>query len=146
MQRLILPHPLWAQIVQHARDAAPQEACGLIGGRDERGEVAVAVPNVAPTPRFRYEMEHRHMVEAIIGFRKLGLDVVAVYHSHPAEAALPSQTDIAEATWPDIAYVIIGLVDAEPPDVRAWCLSRHFPAPVAVPIEIVGTEGLASRH
>lgn len=135
MQRLLLPPALLAQIVQHARESAPQEACGLIGGREERGEVAVPIPNVAATPRFRYEMEHRRMVEAIIGFRKLGLDMVAVYHSHPAEAALPSQTDIAEATWPDVTYVIIGMVDAELPDVRAWRLSRQWPDPVQVPIE-----------
>jgi proteasome lid subunit RPN8/RPN11 len=50
--------------------------------------------------------------------------LVGIYHSHPAGAALPSAADVAEATWPDVAYVIIGLGAAGEPEVRAWRLQH----------------------
>ena len=47
-----------------------------------------------------------------------GLEVVGAYHSHPASAAIPSATDIAEATsGADFVYLIVSLVDE---DVRAY--------------------------
>jgi proteasome lid subunit RPN8/RPN11 len=110
----------------HAHAAAPDEACGLIGGQAEggvlRGEVAIAIPNVSPTPQLRYEMEARRMVEAIVGLRRRGLEVVGVYHSHPDDAPLPSRTDIAQATWPDVAYLIVGRLDTPTPVAQAWRL------------------------
>ena len=36
---------------------------------------------------------------------KRGLEVVAIYHSHPRGPAAPSATDLAEARW-DVPYLI----------------------------------------
>jgi proteasome lid subunit RPN8/RPN11 len=60
------------------------------------------------------------MVETIIGLQKEVREVVAIYHSHPQGEAIPSERDIAEATWPDAVYIIVGLRDVDAPDMRGW--------------------------
>ena len=48
-----------------------------------------------------------------------GLELGAIYHSHPRTEPYPSQTDINLAFYPEAVYVIVGLGDGEP-DVRAF--------------------------
>jgi proteasome lid subunit RPN8/RPN11 len=48
--------------------------------------------------------------ELFAGFKKIdsfGLELVGIYHSHPAGPAEPSLKDMAEAISPDIVYVIL---------------------------------------
>ena len=51
--------------------------------------------------------------------RKLGLEILANYHSHPETPARPSHEDIRLAFDPNISYVIVSLV-AEVPDVKSY--------------------------
>ncbi|MBX3084391.1 MAG: M67 family metallopeptidase [Anaerolineae bacterium] len=112
-----------AQMLQHVDSEPDREVCGLLGGRDDQALVAVAIPNVAPTPQVRYEMDRQAMVEAVMRLRRDGMDVVGVYHSHPHDPPTPSITDIAEATWPDVVYVIIGREKGQQV-MRGWSLRR----------------------
>jgi proteasome lid subunit RPN8/RPN11 len=110
-----------AAIIQQAGESQGREVCGLLGGRFTSDGLAVhaeqihAVPNISPTPDNRFAMHSERMVEVIMAYRRAGLEVVGVYHSHPASAPIPSQTDIDEAMWPDVAYLIIGFVGCTTP-------------------------------
>ncbi len=130
--KLILRRADLEQIVAQARRDYPHETCGLIGGRAMRAEMVRAVPNVSAAPRSRFEMERRQMVETILAFQRAGQDVVAIYHSHPDSAAEPSATDIAEATWPDAVYLIVGNVDKGTPEVRGWSIRRGKALPAGL--------------
>ena len=67
--------------------------------------------DAAPTRYLIHPVDH---FRAIRGARADGLEVVGAYHSHPASAAIPSATDIAEATsGADFVYLIVSLVDEE---------------------------------
>lgn len=127
-----------AFILRCARDSAPREVCGLIGGRFTRdgawaGSV-LPVRNSAADPLVRFDMAHVEMVSAIMSLQRTGQEVVAIYHSHPASAAIPSPADIHEATWPDVAHLIVGHVHASPPDVRAWLIKAGRAEPGVVHI------------
>ena len=50
--------------------------------------------------------EARELIAAQREGRKLGLDIVGFYHSHPDHPAHWSQTDFAEAHWFGCAYLI----------------------------------------
>jgi proteasome lid subunit RPN8/RPN11 len=55
---------------------------------------------------------------------RAGVRELAIYHSHPTAAPVPSKKDIKRNTYgPAVAWVIIGLAGAAP-EVRAWWLSE----------------------
>jgi proteasome lid subunit RPN8/RPN11 len=106
------------QVVAQARAEAPNECCGLIAARDG---VAVAVHparNAARSP-LRYEMDGAEQYRLQNAIEDAGLDLGAIYHSHPRSPALPSPTDVNLAFYPEALYVIVGLAGTEP-EVRAW--------------------------
>ena len=118
-----LPRSMWSDIVDHARQEAPRECCGLIAGRDGRPSRLFRLTNLALgntlyeiDPQQLYELEFRELP-------KLGLQVVAIYHSHPATEAYPSPTDQALAFWPEVLYLICSLAIPESPVIRAFQLN-----------------------
>jgi proteasome lid subunit RPN8/RPN11 len=117
-------------VVAHAREGAPEEVCGVLGGThggdgasgdDEASHARTArrVPNVAATPRTRYELDAAAQFEAMETIEDAGGDVVGFYHSHPRGPPRPSATDEALATWEGYSYVIVSL-GGSTPEVRSW--------------------------
>lgn len=109
-------------IVEHAREGAPNEICGVLGGEygEERSRVERVrrAENVADEPRTRYYIDPEEQLELIDGIEDGGGDVVGFYHSHPTGPTEPSTTDADRATWPGLSYVIVSL-DGKP-FVGAW--------------------------
>ena len=59
----------------------------------------------------RYRVDDRAHIElrrVLRGVRP-ALSILGVYHSHPAGDAWPSETDVAEALYPDWTHLIVGL-------------------------------------
>ena len=46
--------------------------------------------------------------------RKAGLEMLAIYHSHPASGARPSAEDMRMALTPGVVYLIISLLNNQP--------------------------------
>ncbi len=105
-------------IVEHARDDAPDECCGLLVGSGERIDEAVRTPSVERSPT-RYQVDPSAHIALIKRLRGSERAIVGAYHSHPQRPAVPSASDIAEAYYPEFVYVIVSLAGVEP-DVRAW--------------------------
>ena len=105
----------WDQLVQHARDDAPNECCGLLWGRDGAVDQVMRAENPRNSP-YGYEFDFKTLQRA----NELDDEgwEVGVYHSHPRSAAEPSQTDINLAHYPHWTYLIVSL-NGEP-EVRAW--------------------------
>jgi proteasome lid subunit RPN8/RPN11 len=105
-------------VVAHAREAAPAECCGvLLGAADEVVE-AVRTRNIADRPT-RFEIEPIDHIRAQKSARGRGLDIVGFYHSHPHSSAVPSETDIAQANYPDHVHLIVSLA-SDPPETRLY--------------------------
>ena len=105
-----IPAAVIAEMLAHAREESPNECCGLLVGR--RGAVARAVRarNLEAGPT-RYLIDPQDHIDAMKDAREEGLQVIGAYHSHPAGAAAPSPSDIAEASGgPDFLYVIVAPV------------------------------------
>jgi len=115
---VILPRAVRDALVAHARDAAPGECCGVLVG--SAGAIVSAVParNLSGQPS-RFLIDPEDHIQARRAARAAGQDVVGFYHSHPHSAAVPSPTDLAEASYPGHVYVIVGLAD-EAADVRVY--------------------------
>src|SRR5262249_8258598 len=101
------------------------EACGLLAGVRDRDALRVEawhpLVNEAASP-VEYRSEPRSMFEAVKAMRRLDHDIVAIYHSHPTTAPVPSRIDLERNFSPEIVNLIISLKDAEPL-VRGWWLN-----------------------
>ncbi|HUQ40947.1 MAG TPA: M67 family metallopeptidase [Candidatus Limnocylindrales bacterium] len=119
MRELALPRAVRDAIVAHARECAPNEACGLISGRAGAASRAIPCTNTHATPTTRYVIDPREQLRAFREMDERGEELVAIYHSHPASQAYPSPTDRAEAHYPDAFYILISL-RSDTPEVRAF--------------------------
>jgi proteasome lid subunit RPN8/RPN11 len=107
-------------IVEHARETAPAECCGLLIGTAESIIEAARTTNLASDAN-RFEMDPGDHIRARREARTRGLDVLGFYHSHPRSPAIPSARDRAEAWYPGYLYLIVS-VRAEPAEVRLYRL------------------------
>ena len=104
------------QIFAYAKEAVPNECCGLIGGAaDGRALSIYSLRNVAADKTVSYEAAPEDLFAAQRQMRERGESLLAIYHSHPRSVEPePSQTDVRLAYYPQAVYFIIGLAGAEP--------------------------------
>src|SRR5262245_31292004 len=95
--RLIVPKAVLEEMIAHAREELPRECCGLLAGERKDGEGQVRrlfrLVNSLTSP-VEYESEPESMFRAMRAIDAEGLEVVAVYHSHPTSASVPSRKDL----------------------------------------------------
>jgi proteasome lid subunit RPN8/RPN11 len=108
-------------VLARALDARPLECCGVLLGKDGEVVEAVSTGNLAESPN-RFLIDPRDHINARRAARDRGLAVVGFYHSHPGSTAEPSATDLAEASYPDHLYLIVGLASS-PPEARLYRLA-----------------------
>jgi proteasome lid subunit RPN8/RPN11 len=107
------------EMVAHAREEAPNECCGMVGGGDGAAATVYRATNAEASP-LRYSIAPGEQFRLMREIEDAGEELVAIYHSHTKSAAYPSQTDVNLAGWPDAVYVIVSLEDPEAPDVRGF--------------------------
>ncbi len=123
---IILPRALGAEMIAHARAGAPSEVCGVLAGEFGRVTRVYPVANIDPDPR-RYLMSPRELLRSLRAIDELRLELLGFYHSHPSSPALPSETDLALAFYPECCYAIVSLQQPAAPVIRVFCLrARRF--------------------
>src|SRR5215208_3227342 len=113
-------------MIAHARETAPEECCGLIGGvSDTRAVTLYRLRNVTLNPELGYEAAPEDLFAAQRQMRERGEGLLAIYHSHPRAAEpSPSETDVRLAYYPSATYLIIGLGGTEAA-VNAFSISER---------------------
>lgn len=109
LESLVLTTSQWQAMRRHARVRQPQEACGLLCGRDGRVAWTIGIPNAERSP-FRFRMQPAAQWRAFQRMEAAGLELVGIYHSHPRGPSTPSATDIAECMYP-VAQVILAPIN-----------------------------------
>ncbi|HEX8634544.1 MAG TPA: M67 family metallopeptidase [Pyrinomonadaceae bacterium] len=115
-------------MLAHAREARPEECCGLVGGDAEGvGASVYRLRNIAADPRVAYDGDPQDLCEAQRTMRARGEALLAIYHSHPREAApAPSESDVRLAYHPSAVYFIIGIEDDDGADEAAAASLHAF--------------------
>ncbi len=121
MTRLRIPRPILDAMLAHAAAEHPNECCGLLAGRDGVATHLFPLVNVLASP-VAYEADPRELLALQRTLRSLGVEEVALYHSHPTSAPVPSAADLARNGYgTSIPHVILG----PGPEVRAWWLGEE---------------------
>lgn len=121
MRELSIPDEIYQQMIAQARAEAPIEACGMLAGRDGAVEKLYKMTN-ADNATDHFMMEPAEQFAAIKDMRSAGVEMQAVYHSHPESPARPSQEDIRLALTPGVMYVIVSLL-GDAPSVRGFLIA-----------------------
>jgi proteasome lid subunit RPN8/RPN11 len=125
----LLPTQVIEEMFAQARAELPNECCGILAGILDEGGVGRVVrryplTNTADSPTL-YRGEGKDRFAAERDMREHGLDVLAVYHSHPTTEPLPSKTDRELWGWgPEIVCLIISL-KTDTPVMRGWRLTAE---------------------
>ena len=132
-------------IVEHARDAVPNEACGIVigdrpaadGGRALRW---LPLRNPLASP-YRYAIDPDDLLGLTIETDDADEVFWAIVHSHVASPARPSPTDVREAHYPDALYLVVSLDPAAAEaatgaaGLRAWRIVDGGVHEVSITIE-----------
>ncbi len=118
---LILRREHVEEMFAHARECAPEECCGLVGGRGREASSVYRLRNVAGDALRAYEAAPEELFAAQRLMRGRGERLLAIYHSHPRSAdPVPSAADVRLAFYPSAIYLIIGF------DAAGACVLRAF--------------------
>jgi proteasome lid subunit RPN8/RPN11 len=132
--KLWISTELAEKIRAHGAEAYPNECCGALLGHDASGEAGQERPReilgVYPlvnrredSPRNRFSVTSKDVLEAERAAGASGMDVIGWYHSHPDHPARPSEYD-REHAWPWYSYVIVSVRGREPKEMTSWRLQE----------------------
>jgi proteasome lid subunit RPN8/RPN11 len=113
---------MYEEMLDHARAEAPNECCGLIGGRDGELTTLYRAENSEGSP-LRYNLDPQDQFRIMREMEESGEELAAIYHSHTHSPAYPSQTDVNLAFYPEALYLIVSLAEGEPP-LRGFRIDR----------------------
>ena len=134
MLKLNIPSNIFKQMVAQAKAEVPIEACGVLAGADGRVEKIYQMTNTDRSSD-HFMMEPAEQFKVIKDIRAAGLEMLAVYHSHPETPARPSDEDLRLALTPDVIYVIISLQDIKPV-IKGFLIEDSNIREVTVRIEV----------
>ena len=112
-----MPQEVLDAMKEHAREASPNEACGLVVLRDGVAERYVRGRNAAASP-YRFELD----VDPETWFLEDEGYELAVFHSHLSSPPRPSRTDVENiGLWAGQPYLIYTVRTGE---LAAWTIAN----------------------
>lgn len=96
---------IYDEMIEHCAGSLPYEACGILAGKHNLATKIYKIKNTEASS-VSYFMEPTEQLKAMKDIRDKGLEMLAIFHSHPFGSAYPSQKDI-ELAFYDVYYVIV---------------------------------------
>ncbi len=109
-------------MTEHAERESTRECCGLLAGRSGVITHLFRAENVAVDPTRNYEIAPKEIVRLMREFRRKGLELLGVYHSHPNGENEASPRDIELAYYSEAAYFILSPLPHAGKPVRAFSI------------------------
>ncbi|GBC86692.1 CysO-cysteine peptidase [bacterium HR12] len=116
---LRIPDDLYREMVEHGLREFPNEACGLLAGRDGVPVRFFAMRNLDASP-VSYRLDPKEQLRVFDLMDEEGWDLLGIFHTHTHSEAYPSETDLRLAFYPDAYYLVMSLSDRERPELRAF--------------------------
>jgi proteasome lid subunit RPN8/RPN11 len=116
---VVIPAELYKRMIRQATDAFPEETCGILASDNGTARQVYPIANVSQSPVI-FQMDSQEQLAAVLEIEDRGWDLGAVYHSHPRTPAVPSETDVKFAFYPEALTIIISLANRARPEMRAY--------------------------
>ena len=107
------------EMVAHGLAAFPNEACGLLAGKEGRAVRFFAMKNLDASP-VTYRLDPKEQLHAFDEMDDQGWDLLAIFHTHTHSEAYPSETDRKQAFYPEASYLVMSLSNRTNPVVRSF--------------------------
>ncbi|MHC4726627.1 MAG: M67 family metallopeptidase, partial [Planctomycetota bacterium] len=88
MLKLEIPNTIYQQMLAQAKALAPIEDCGILAGSNGKVEKFYKMTNTDNSST-HYMMEPKEQFATVKDIRSAGLEMLAIYHSHPETPARP---------------------------------------------------------
>jgi [CysO sulfur-carrier protein]-S-L-cysteine hydrolase len=126
--RLVLPTHIRDEMIAHAKAEFPNECCGQLAGHIGADAIAwvdqgYPLVNSAASP-IKYRSEGKDLFAAFRDMRERGLELLAIYHSHPSSDPVPSATDLKENYYGSKIVNFIISLKGDTPVIRGWLLGE----------------------
>lgn len=121
------------EIIAHAHQDKPYEACGMLAGKTNQVLQVIPMQNIASDPKHRFEIDPIDLSRHLPQIESEGLSLLGFYHSHPNGDPIPSATDIKESTYPNTIQLIVGLKTKQA-KLGAWMIDGLRVNPVKIHI------------
>lgn len=116
IKRIVISTSEFDRMRQDVAAKLPEEGCGLLIGKFDQQtawvEHTFPMTNILHSPT-RYLLDPREQYEAFRWLETNQLELAGIYHSHPYGPPHPSETDTAEAFYPEACYLIWSNCDAQ---------------------------------
>ncbi len=122
---MVVPEEVRAELLAHAEEEAPNEACGLLAFREGVAERYLRGRNAAASP-YRFELE----IDPDAWFLEDDGYELAVFHSHLSSPPRPSRTDVENiGLWQGKPYLILTVRTGE---LAGWTIAGDRIEPLSV--------------
>lgn len=123
----------WQAMNRHVVACLPEEACGFLCGIGEVVKEVIPVTNELHSST-RFRMDPEEQLAAMLKMDEQGFQMVGIYHSHVHGPEDPSETDLMESSYLDIAHVIWSPLD-DSWQCRAYLLTDEVSIEIPVLID-----------
>jgi proteasome lid subunit RPN8/RPN11 len=100
------------QIVDHLEACLPEEGCGILAGPPGVCTTAFMITNDHHSP-VSFQMNPQEQLHAFLQLEELGLELNAIFHSHPRGPQIPSHTDVEAFAYPGAISLICVPLDGD---------------------------------
>jgi proteasome lid subunit RPN8/RPN11 len=118
---LELDRGFFDEMVEHGLAGFPDEACGLLAGKEGRPIKFFAMTNQDASP-VSYRLDPREQLEVFTELDDEGWDLLGIFHTHTHSEAYPSDTDRKQAFYPEATYLVMSLSDRSNPVLRGFTM------------------------
>ncbi len=74
--------------------------------------------------RRRYAIAPEILLKVQKQARDRSLNIIGIYHSHPDNPAIPSESDRFLA-WQEYSYIIVSVPNGKALELKSWCLDKN---------------------
>ena len=119
---LTLPRDLLDRVLAHARRDHPDEACGVIAGRDGVATRLFEMANADRSPT-GFTFDSAEWLSVYRAVDDADEELLAVYHSHTMTEAYPSRTDVLWSRTTEFQHWLLVSTRAETDEVRSFVIT-----------------------